>query len=194
MWRKQQNDLSSRFLAHLTWGASHFLTQCTQMDGGFSPFSLCFALLYFSLPKTLGNLKTHTCRDDVHISFSHLLSELNKPEAPYALTVANRLYGEKSYQFVGDFLNKTKKLYKAELEPVDFKTSSEEARLKINGWVEKQTQGKIKDVLAQGVLDSLAQLVLVNAFYFKGNWNKKFQESATRDAEFRLNKVMLHTQ
>lgn len=38
-------------------------------------------------------------------------------------------------------MNKTKKLYKAELEPVDFKTSSEEARLKINCWVEKQTQG-----------------------------------------------------
>lgn len=161
----------------------------------FSPFSISSALAMVMLgargntaTQMSESLKTHTCRDDVHISFSHLLSELNKPEAPYALTVANRLYGEKSYQFVGDFLNKTKKLYKAELEPVDFKTSSEEARLKINGWVEKQTQGKIKDVLAQGVLDSLTRLVLVNAIYFKGNWNKKFQESATRDAEFRLNK------
>ncbi|XP_076617112.1 leukocyte elastase inhibitor-like isoform X1 [Chaetodon auriga] len=132
-------------------------------------------------------LKTRECQDDVHVSFSQLLTELNKPDAPYALSVANRLYGEQSYQFVEDFLGDTRKHYKAELEPVDFITSAEVARLNINNWVEKQTQGKIKEVLTQGVVDSLTRLVLVNAIYFKGSWNKRFQESATRDAQFRVN-------
>jgi len=40
-------------------------------------------------------------------------------------------------------------------------------------------------------VDSLTRLVLVNAIYFKGNWNKQFEESATEDAQFRLNKVKL---
>ena len=52
--------------------------------------------------------------------------------------------------------------------------------------------GKIKDLLNQGVVDSMTRLVLVNAIYFKGNWNKQFKEDATRDAQFKLTKVTLH--
>ncbi|XP_071341839.1 serpin peptidase inhibitor, clade B (ovalbumin), member 1, like 3 isoform X7 [Trachinotus anak] len=161
----------------------------------FSPFSISSALAMVMLGAA-GNtatqmsetLKTQDCQDDVHSGFTQLLSELNKPDAPYALSVANRLYGEQSYQFVEEFLGKTRKHYSAELESVDFINSFEAARLNINSWVEKQTQGKIKDVLAQGVVNNMTRLVLVNAIYFKGNWNKQFQQSATRDAQFRLNK------
>lgn len=39
-------------------------------------------------------------QDDIHASFKQLLDDLHKKNAPYALSVANRLYGEKSYQFV----------------------------------------------------------------------------------------------
>ncbi|XP_070708717.1 leukocyte elastase inhibitor-like isoform X2 [Pempheris klunzingeri] len=134
-------------------------------------------------------LKTKDCQDEVHVSFAKLLNELNKPDAQYALSVANRLYGEQSYQFVEDFLGETKKHYSAELEAVDFQTGSEAARLNINTWVESQTKGKIKDVLAQGVVNEMTKLVLVNAIYFKGNWNKQFKENATRDAPFRVSKT-----
>ncbi|XP_071398825.1 leukocyte elastase inhibitor-like isoform X2 [Centroberyx affinis] len=127
-------------------------------------------------------------QEDVHVGFSKLMSELNKPEAPYALSLANRLYGEKSYQFIEDFLAETKKHYNAELEAVDFKTSPETARNNINSWVEKQTQDKIKEVLVKGVVDDMTRLVLVNAIYFKGNWDKKFKEDFTQDTQFRVNK------
>ncbi|XP_051266157.1 leukocyte elastase inhibitor isoform X3 [Dicentrarchus labrax] len=126
--------------------------------------------------------------DDVHAKFAQLLSKLNKEDAPYALSLANRLYGEQSYQFVEDFLAETKKHYDAELESVDFKCNVETTRVDINSWVEKQTQGKIKDLLAEGVVDNMTRLVLVNAIYFKGNWNKQFEEDSTIDAEFRINK------
>uniref|UniRef100_A0A3Q0RN63 Serpin B6 n=1 Tax=Amphilophus citrinellus TaxID=61819 RepID=A0A3Q0RN63_AMPCI len=161
----------------------------------FSPFSISSALAMVMLGAG-GNtvtqmsecLKTKDCCDDVHSSFAQLLSELNKSDAPYSLSVANRLYGEQSYQFVEDFLGKTRKHYNAELEAVNFIESYDAARLNINSWVEKQTQGKIKDLLAEGVLNSLTRLVLVNAIYFKGLWNKQFKEDQTRDAQFRLNK------
>ncbi len=35
----------------------------------------------------------------------------------------------------------------------------------------------------------MTKLVLVNAVYFKGNWEKKFPKEATRDGQFQLNKV-----
>ncbi|XP_034998524.2 leukocyte elastase inhibitor [Hippoglossus stenolepis] len=134
------------------------------------------------------SLKAKNCLDDIHADFSKLLKTLNKAGAPYSLSVANRLYGEQSYQFVEDFIGETRKHYNAELESVDFKTGFEAARLKINGWVEEQTQDKIKDLLLKGTLHDMTRMVLVNAIYFKGDWNKQFEESATRDAQFRLNK------
>ncbi len=38
--------------------------------------------------------------EQIHSSFNKLMSELKKPGAPYVLSLANRLYGEQSYQFV----------------------------------------------------------------------------------------------
>ncbi|KAL1006329.1 hypothetical protein UPYG_G00070900 [Umbra pygmaea] len=134
------------------------------------------------------SLHLNKAKDDVHIGYSKLMSELNKEGAPYKLNIANRLYGEKSYQFVETFLSATKKHYNAELEAVDFKSNAETARKHINTWVEKKTAEKIKDLLPQGIVDELTRLVLVNAIYFKGNWEKKFQETSTRDAQFRVNK------
>ncbi|XP_030253638.1 leukocyte elastase inhibitor-like isoform X2 [Sparus aurata] len=137
------------------------------------------------IPKCLKLLKS---QDDVHAKFAELLNNLNEADTLYTLGVANKLYGEQSYQFVKDFLAETKKHYSAELESVDFKTNAEAARVNINSWVEKQTQDKIKDLLAEGILNEATKLVLVNAIYFKGNWAKQFKEEDTEDAQFRINK------
>uniref|UniRef100_A0A3Q4H9J8 Leukocyte elastase inhibitor n=1 Tax=Neolamprologus brichardi TaxID=32507 RepID=A0A3Q4H9J8_NEOBR len=133
-----------------------------------------------------------TDEDDVHAKFAKLLTDLNKADAPYSLSLANRLYGDRSctdlFSQFQEFLKGTKKHYNAELESVDFKGNAEEARVHINSWVEKQTQDKIKDLLSQDAVDSLTKLVLVNAIYFKGSWNTQFKEEMTADAQFRLNK------
>ncbi|XP_056089936.1 serpin peptidase inhibitor, clade B (ovalbumin), member 1, like 4 [Rhinichthys klamathensis goyatoka] len=126
--------------------------------------------------------------DQIHSSFNKFMRELNKPGVPYVLSLANRLYGEQSYQFVEKFLNDAKSYYEAGLEKVDFKNKSEAARVNINKWVEKKTQEKIKDLVPQGAIDGMTKLVLVNAIYFKGNWEKKFPKEATKDGQFKLNK------
>uniref|UniRef100_A0A3P9H456 Leukocyte elastase inhibitor n=1 Tax=Oryzias latipes TaxID=8090 RepID=A0A3P9H456_ORYLA len=161
----------------------------------YSPFSISSALAMVMLgargttaSQMTESLKLRDSQDQVHASFAELLGQLNKPKASYALSVANRLFGEQTYQFVEEFLGNSRKHYKAELEKVNFMQGSEAARLNINTWVEKQTQGKIRDILAEGSLNNLTRLVLVNAIYFKGNWNKKFDAQETRDADFRLNK------
>uniref|UniRef100_A0A674PFK0 Leukocyte elastase inhibitor n=1 Tax=Takifugu rubripes TaxID=31033 RepID=A0A674PFK0_TAKRU len=160
----------------------------------YSPFSISSALAMVLLGargNTAAQMEIDFCSsslDDVHVSFSQLLNELHKENAPYALSVANRLYGEQSYQFVEDFLGSTKKHYRAELESVDFRAAAETSRSNINSWVEKQTEGKIKDLLGSDDVTGDTRLVLVNAIYFKGNWNEQFKENATRDATFHISK------
>nr|XP_055067499.1 leukocyte elastase inhibitor-like isoform X1 [Misgurnus anguillicaudatus] len=116
------------------------------------------------------------------------MNELNKPGVPYMLSLANRLYGEKSYQFIDKFISDSQKYYQAGLESVDFIKNSEAARVNINNWVEKTTQGRIKDLLAQGILNNMTRLVLVNALYFKANWERKFFRPYTVDRPFKVNK------
>uniref|UniRef100_A0A672SST5 Leukocyte elastase inhibitor n=1 Tax=Sinocyclocheilus grahami TaxID=75366 RepID=A0A672SST5_SINGR len=140
-----------------------------------------FKVLSFTNPPKPG--------DQIHSSFNKLMSELKKPGAPYVLSLANRLYGEQSYHDSSKIEKGTLKYYEAKLEEVDFKKKSEAARVDINKWVEKKTQGKIKDLLPQGSVDTMTRLVLVNAIYFKGNWEKKFPKEATSDGQFKLNKT-----
>uniref|UniRef100_A0A668AZ75 Serpin B6 n=1 Tax=Myripristis murdjan TaxID=586833 RepID=A0A668AZ75_9TELE len=157
----------------------------------YSPLSISSALAMVMLGARANTATQMGNKHSGHGESIHPITpqlELNKAGAPYSLSLANRLYGDQSYQFVEGFLADTKKHYDAKLKSVDFKASAETARININNWVEKQTQDKIKDLLAPGVVDSMTRLVLVNAIYFKGNWDRKFDADLTKDAQFKLNK------
>ncbi|XP_033719656.1 leukocyte elastase inhibitor isoform X1 [Tursiops truncatus] len=159
-----------------------------------SPFSISSALAMVFLG-TRGNTAAQMSKalyfkevEEIHSGFQSLNADINKHGAPYILKLANRLYGEKSYDFLPEFLASTQKMYGAELASVDFLQAAEDARKTINEWVKGQTEGKIPELLASGGVDSTTKLVLVNAIYFKGNWQEKFMMEATEDAAFRLNK------
>uniref|UniRef100_A0A8D2JL33 Serpin domain-containing protein n=1 Tax=Varanus komodoensis TaxID=61221 RepID=A0A8D2JL33_VARKO len=47
--------------------------------------------------------------------------------------------------------------------------------------------GKIKDLLPKGSIDCLTQLLQVNALYFKGQWEVKFNKEFTQEGPFFLN-------
>ncbi|KAK1806723.1 hypothetical protein P4O66_005221, partial [Electrophorus voltai] len=47
---------------------------------------------------------------------------------------------------------------------------------------------KSRPLLAVGIVDSLTRLDLVNVTYLKGNWEKKFEGTATRELPFQLSK------
>ncbi|XP_004695046.1 PREDICTED: leukocyte elastase inhibitor-like [Condylura cristata] len=160
----------------------------------FAPLSISSALAMISLG-TRGNTQAQVSKtlhfdtvEEVHFRFQSLLAAISKRDAGHVLKLANRLYGEKTYSFLPEFLASTQKMYGAELATVDFQGASEEARQVINEWVKGQTAGKIPELLAAGVVDNLTRLVLVNAIYFKGTWQDEFKKEETEDAPFRLNK------
>ncbi|XP_060706207.1 leukocyte elastase inhibitor-like isoform X2 [Hemiscyllium ocellatum] len=157
-----------------------------------SPLSISAALAMVYLGAK-GNTATQMAKvlafdkvHDLHSEFQKLQAVINKPSENYMLKLANRLYGDKSYNFLSNFLASTLKYYEAELAAVDFAKAPEEVREQINSWTETQTEGKIRNLLSEGTVDSLTKLVLVNAIYFKGNWERKFEEKNTQEGQFRI--------
>jgi serpin B len=103
---------------------------------------------------------------------------------PAALVVANSAWVQKGFPIHAAYRELLAKNDRATLELVDFETQTEAARKAINAWVDEKTQHKIKELLAPGVLDSSARLVLANAIYFKGQWLDPFDKDATQDQPF----------
>ncbi len=113
------------------------------------------------------------------------LSALSSQVDPYEIRIASALYGEKTSQFVPTYLDTIQKFYgTCAVIPADFKSNAEGERVKINGWVEQQTNKRIKDLLAKGALDSMTRMVLVNAIYFKGDWAVPFEKNVTMLEDF----------
>ncbi|XP_076713973.1 serpin B6-like isoform X1 [Callospermophilus lateralis] len=126
---------------------------------------------------------------DVHQGFQSLLTKLNKTNTQYLLRTANRLFGEKSYDFLLSFKDSCQNFYQAEMEELDFLNATEESRKHVNTWVAKKTEDKIIELLSPGSLNTNTNLVLVNAIYFKGNWDKQFDKELTKERPFKVSKV-----
>lgn len=105
---------------------------------------------------------------------------------PFQLTVANALWGQKTVPFHKSFLDTLEHYFGAGLRLADFKNNAESERVKINNWVQEQTNDKIKDLLAPGAVHSGTRLVLTNAIYFKAAWAEPFQQGLTSKADFHL--------
>jgi serpin B len=159
----------------------------------FSPYSMSAALCM-----TLAGAKGQTAdemRSVLALSSissqdaASLFGQLNaaiKPADPKVcqLTVANALWGEKTFPFRENFVDLIAKSYQGNLTNLDFINASEPSRLHINAWVEEQTNQRIKDLLAQGTITSLTRLVLTNAIYFRGQWTDAFEKRKTKPMAF----------
>lgn len=126
--------------------------------------------------------------EDVHQGFQSLLSKVNRTGTQYLLRTANRLFGEKSYDFNSSFKDSCRKFYQAEMEELDFFKGSDEARKHINTWVANKTEGKITELLSPDSVNERTPLILVNAIYFKGNWHQQFNKEQTKERPFKVSK------
>ncbi len=103
---------------------------------------------------------------------------------PFTLRAVNRLFGQKGKVFQPAFLSLVSDKYGAPLEQLDFQAAADASRKHINQWVEDRTEKRIKDLLAPPHVTAGTRLVLVNALYFKADWQSPFEKSATQDADF----------
>ncbi|KAJ8781096.1 hypothetical protein J1605_011461 [Eschrichtius robustus] len=160
----------------------------------FSPLSLSSALtmvLMGAKGNTAVQMSQALCLNkggDIHQGFQSLLMELNKSGPQCLLRTANKLFGEKTCDFLPAFKESCQKFYQADLEELSFSKDTEECRKHINDWVTEKTEGKISEILGAGAIGPLTKLVLVNATYFKGKWNEQFDRKHTRGMTFKTNK------
>ncbi len=132
-----------------------------------------------ALGKALAAMTTRT------IENAKKAKEYGGSAEPIVITQANRLFGQGGYAFHVQFLNLLANAYRAPLEPMDFSKSAA-ATKHINGWVEKETRTRIKDLIADGQINAETRLVLVNAIYLKAPWAEKFQEGNTKPKPFHI--------
>jgi len=112
-----------------------------------------------------------------------LRQALTNPDAKVQLAIANSLWARKGVVFKEDFLKRNGDFFGATTTEVDF--SNPNASNIINGWVEKNTQGKIKTIVPDKIPRDMV-LYLINAIYFKGEWATKFVKGRTANAPFFL--------
>lgn len=160
----------------------------------FSPYSISTALSMTyagargeTATEMAGALDFNLPQDQLHAAFSGLKSGLQGGGAKdgVELAIANALWPHKNYPFRQDYIDLIVKSYDSAGQGLDY-GRPEAARGIINGWVEKETREKIKDLIAEGVIDSLTRMVLTNAIYFKGSWASEFKEKSTREMSFKV--------
>lgn len=118
--------------------------------------------------------------------FSELASGLNRGGTGYALHTANALWAEQSYPFLPSYITTAANSYSAYVTNLDFINNPEPSRQTINQWVADRTEDKIQDLLPEGSIHPLIRLVITNAIYFKGSWDKQFSEENTVEEDFRV--------
>ena len=202
-------DVATSDLAELVDGNTAFaldLYQYLKDEAGeanlfYSPYSISVALamtyagarghteqqmadaLHFTLPQ-----------DRLHPAFNSLdLALAGRGEGAegqdgegFWLNIVNALWGQTGYKFLDAFLDTLAENYGAGLRLLDFASDPEASRGIINDWVSDQTEGRIEDLIPQGLINQLTRLVLTNAIYFNAAWAEPFEESQTKDGAFHL--------
>lgn len=97
--------------------------------------------------------------------------EEEQPE-PAVASLVNGVWSQEDLSVQDQFLEDLATWFGSGVYEVDFTEPDrrEDARQRINAWVEDTTEGLIQELLADGVLSESTRLVLVNALHLKASW------------------------
>jgi len=158
----------------------------------YSPYSI-FAALAMTYEgakgQTADEMKSvfHFPESDIlRPNFAAIYNNINEGAEDYELKTGNALWVQYDYPFLEDYINRVERYYGGKAANVDFVKETEKSRETINSFIAEQTNNKIKDLIPAGFLDSITILVLTNAIYFKGIWEWQFDESDTREGDFKI--------
>ncbi|MEG4290149.1 serpin family protein [Microcoleus sp. C2C3] len=119
---------------------------------------------------------------EINAANQALQNSFPKVDPNVQVLIANSLWAQQGFSLKPKFLQTNQKYYNANVTELDF--INPQAISIINNWVSQKTQGKIDRIVDK--ISPGGVLFLINAIYFKGNWQTPFDKSQTANKTFSL--------
>jgi len=134
-----------------------------------------------SMAKTLefGGLS----QNDINTSYRSLIALLMALDPSVTFQIANSIWYRPDLNVEQPFKDVNKEYFNALINSLDF--SDPAAAGIINGWVDRNTNGRIKEIIQPPIPRDMV-MYLINAIYFKAAWTYRFDQNLTRDDMFEL--------
>ncbi|XP_039749237.1 serine protease inhibitor 3/4-like [Pararge aegeria] len=182
------HDASSKFASKMLYEVAKINTE---KSFAISPFSVLTPLALLSIAAR------DTTRDELWEAIGTnddnstkeiftLANDRVKSLKGVTVKMASKLYLALNYDVYTDFGVGRWDSFGSELQNIDFDQNVKAAQ-EVNAWVEKQTNNHIKDIVSADDVDLYTRALLVDVFYFKGQWKDQFEKSLTREKDFHVN-------
>jgi serine protease inhibitor len=120
--------------------------------------------------------------EEVNESYKDLMDQLLNLSEEVEFALANSIWYKEAYPVLETFINTNQNYFNAAVEEANF--SDPNTVDLINGWIEEQTNDKIKDMLDYIPVDAV--MYLINAIYFNADWKYEFPKEDTYQGDFNL--------
>lgn len=111
-------------------------------------------------------------------AYNAQLADTGDPDT--ALGIANALWLAQGLPIRGEYVAEARAAYGASPETVDYARDPNGAAARINGWVSRETKGRIKEIISASGLGADTAAVLTNALHFKAKWTTPFEDTGLR--------------
>jgi len=129
---------------------------------------------------------TNQCESWISCRFNKLSKQLAMQEDTQNFSIANALWTDTKFAYRPAFLTSMQLNHAVDFYSLDFTNKPEKSRIKINDWIESNTNGYIQNFLPEGSVTTATRLILTNAIYFKGLWTVPFKPEMTAPQAFIL--------
>ena len=118
---------------------------------------------------------------ELNALYHGLMQSAGRLDKKTIVNIANYVAVNKQNHLNSDFGKMVSDTYQARVESLDF--SSSKSTAKINDWCKAHTDGMIPKIIDQ--IDPSAISYIMNAIYFNGTWQEKFDAKNTKQENFR---------
>jgi len=128
-----------------------------------------------------------------HQTFNQLTNSIERNVSSPAnseVNVVNKIWRNTGFSFLPTFEAIMNNEYLAPVVATDFSQSAA-ARQQINNWVDQETHQLIPELLPSGFITDRTASVLVNAVYFKADWEHQFTPGMTQPQQFKTSSNMV---